>query len=110
MNNTHSLAPSISALMLKAQDDVANLLQASCTAQEVIVTGCNDVALALRCLEDIPRFHKIALRDIDIGAAVVRDGYPIGRATHYIKAGNWVHIHNLQSSRAQSGNSLKERT
>ena len=41
--------------------------------------------------------HKIALRDIDKGADIVKYGYPIGYATEYIKAGDRVHSHNTKT-------------
>ena len=44
---------------------------------------------------DIMRGHKFALTDIPAGAEVIKYGFPIGRATADIKAGEWVHSHNL---------------
>lgn len=46
----------------------------------------------------VPMGHKIALKDIPKGAAVVKYGYPIGVATEDIKAGDFVHTHNLRSA------------
>lgn len=39
--------------------------------------------------------HKIALRDISKGSEVIKYGYPIGRATTDIMAGEHVHGHNM---------------
>ena len=47
---------------------------------------------------DVPAGHKIALVDIPQGAAVVKYGYPIGVATADIRAGEFVHTHNLASA------------
>lgn len=44
---------------------------------------------------DIPCGHKIALCDIPEGADVIKYGKPIGRALCGIKAGEWIHTHNL---------------
>jgi galactarate dehydratase len=41
-------------------------------------------------LEDIPQAHKTALRDIEIGAAIVRYGEVIGHAERAIARGSWV--------------------
>jgi len=41
--------------------------------------------------------HKIALRDIAPGEAVVKYGYAIGEATAPIAKGTWVHAHNLRT-------------
>ena len=42
-----------------------------------------------------PRGHKVALRPIAKGEAVVKYGFPIGKATADIAEGEWVHSHNL---------------
>ena len=48
-------------------------------------------------LSDIPMGHKVALRDIAAGEAVVKYGFPIGRATEDIPRGGHVHTHNLKT-------------
>jgi len=52
----------------------------------------------VRTLEDIPAGHKVALRDIRAGEEIIKYGHPIGIATHDIKAGDWVHIHNVRTA------------
>ena len=47
---------------------------------------------------EIPRGHKVALLDIDAGAPVVKYGFPIGRTAEVIRAGEWVHTHNLRTA------------
>ena len=49
-------------------------------------------------LEEIPQGHKMALRDIAAGEMVVKYGLPIGHATSDIKAGQWVHTHNMRTN------------
>ncbi len=44
----------------------------------------------------IPRGHKIALRDIAAGSAVLKLGHPIGVAAADIPAGSHIHSHNLR--------------
>ena len=46
----------------------------------------------------VPMGHKIALADIPKGSPVVKYGYPIGIATEDIRAGEFVHTHNLRSA------------
>jgi altronate hydrolase len=57
--------------------------------------------------EDIPVAHKIALRDIADGEAVIKYGQVIGMATSNIRAGAHVHTHNIGlgdlSARGRSG-------
>ena len=45
--------------------------------------------------EAIPAGHKVALVDIAEGAEVIKYGFPIGRATCAIKAGQHIHSHNM---------------
>jgi len=47
--------------------------------------------------EKILRGHKVALRDLANGEAVIKFGVRIGHATQPIKLGAWVHLHNLAS-------------
>ena len=47
--------------------------------------------------EAIPQGHKIALRRIAPGEAIIRFGVPVGIATLPIAAGRLVHIHNVRS-------------
>lgn len=53
------------------------------------------VAEGLVSIEPIPAFHKIALRPIPSGTAILKYGQPIGLATQDIRAGAHVHVHNL---------------
>ena len=52
---------------------------------------------ALTLLEDIDFGHKVAVRAIDKGEKVLKDGLPIGSATRDIEAGEHVHIQNMKS-------------
>ncbi len=54
-----------------------------------------EAAVILR--QSVKKGHKVALLPIARGAAVVKYGHPIGRATADIGAGDWVHVHNLAS-------------
>jgi altronate hydrolase len=51
----------------------------------------------LKLNQDIPAAHKVALRQIEAGEAVLKYGAPIGTASCPIRAGDWVHVHNLAS-------------
>lgn len=48
--------------------------------------------------ETIPAGHKMAIRDIAAGAEVVKYGFRIGNAKEDIRAGQWVHVHNLKTA------------
>ncbi len=47
--------------------------------------------------EEIQLGHKIALRHIGEGEAIVKFGVPIGIATTVVEPGAWVHLHNCRS-------------
>ena len=49
-------------------------------------------------LEDIPQGHKIALVDLKEGENVIKYGYPIGHVTTDVKAGEWLHTHNVKTN------------
>lgn len=59
----------------------------------------NGDVVEVQAIEPIPLGHKIALRDIEAGAQVIKYGVPIGVATRSIQAGQHVHTHNLRSAR-----------
>jgi len=50
---------------------------------------------------DVPYGHKIAARDIHVGEDIMKYGEEIGIATHEIKKGEYVHVHNLDSKRGR---------
>jgi len=66
------------------------------------VTGWNmerDSTHRMQAAQRIPLGHKIALKDIAKGNAVVKYGAAIGNATRAIKKGQHVHTHNLRTAR-----------
>lgn len=85
-----------SALVISDTDNVA-------TALEVLEPGTRlDLpGGSVDVRERIPAGHKIAVRAIAAGGAVVKYGSPIGTATSAIEAGRHVHTHNLESTRGR---------
>ena len=78
------------ALLLSPEDDVA---VATCELQ-----AGTRLLIATRVLVlpgDVPRSHKLAVRDLAAGSAVHKYGQLIGRASQDIAAGAHVHTHNL---------------
>lgn len=59
----------------------------------------DNVAVVLRGLGGVPQGHKVALADIPAGGEVRKYGAVIGRATAPIRAGEHVHVHNIESTR-----------
>jgi altronate hydrolase len=92
MTRTQLLDPAADAralLRLDPRDDVAVALR-EIGRGELVDSG-------VAALEDVPHGHKIALRAIAPGETVRKFGWPIGRATRAIAAGEHVHSHNLET-------------
>lgn len=53
----------------------------------------------ITALQAIPLGHKLALKDLKIGDAVIKYGEDIGRVAAQIRAGEHVHVHNLKTKR-----------
>jgi altronate dehydratase len=65
-------------------------------AGSVEVIGCGPSQM-LSVVEAIKQGHKVAVRPIACGEAVVKFGVAIGTASSAILTGQWVHLHNCQS-------------
>ncbi len=63
----------------------------------IIINEKDNVAVELKGNDKIPAGHKVARRDIAKGEFVIKYGQIIGRAKEDIKAGDWVHTHNVKS-------------
>ena len=86
----------ITAIVVHDGDNVATALEPIEAGQTVSAGPAR-----LTAIDAIPRGHKIALRDIAAGAAVVKYGSPIGTASSPIAAGAHVHTHNVASARGR---------
>lgn len=86
------------ALLMADSDDVATVIEAVCVGDTVAVeTKSGQPVDKLVSAHDIPRFHKICLRDLVAHDIVHKYGQVIGEATAPIKRGEYVHIHNIES-------------
>jgi altronate dehydratase small subunit len=79
-------------LLLDERDNVL-VARARVRAGETIVVSGFAVAVPV----DLPPGHKLARRDIDLGAKVIKYGAPIGSATTAIRTGEHAHVHNIKS-------------
>lgn len=89
---------SMKAIVINNSDSVAVALQ-NLQANDSFVLCDQKVEI----LDDIPRGHKFALKDIASGESVLKYGYAIGRAKCDIKAGQHVHSHNLKTDLQGAG-------
>lgn len=83
-------------LVISERDNVATALQALEPGRDLTLS-----AGTVSVRDAVPSGHKIALRVIHAGEAVIKYGSPIGLATVEIPAGAHVHTHNLASTRGR---------
>ena len=81
-------------LIIHPQDNVAVALR-DLEAGEVL--SMESSACWLTVAEPVPASHKIALRDIEKGEAIIKYGETVAVSTMLIHRGAWVHTHNLES-------------
>lgn len=88
------------ALAMDPRDNVATALVEIVPGDEVeVLSHTRESVQVLRAKVGLPLGHKIALVDIPQNGDVVKYGAKIGRASREIRAGDYVHIHNVTSDR-----------
>lgn len=84
-------------LKINENDKVVVALK-TISAGETITVDVQGEKRQITALEEIPAGHKMAICDIPAGAEVIKYGYRIGNAKEDIRAGAWVHTHNLKTA------------
>lgn len=80
-------------IKINENDNVIVALKELAQGEEVTVGDRKVTAL-----EAIPAGHKMAIADIAAGSEVIKYGFRIGNAKEDIKAGQWVHVHNIKTA------------
>ena len=83
------------AMIIDAKDNVAVAIEPIAKGDNAVYV-CEGKEVSLPALEDITIYHKLATRDIAKGEPVVKYGEHIGVASSDIKAGEHVHVHNVE--------------
>ena len=86
------------AMIIDAKDNVAVAIEPIAKGDNAVYV-CEGREVSLPALEDITIYHKLATRDIAKGEPVVKYGEHIGIASSDIKAGEHVHVHNVEGHR-----------
>ena len=86
------------AMIIDAKDNVAVAIEPIAKGDDAVYV-CEGREVSLPVLEDITIYHKLATRDIAKGEPVVKYGEHIGVASSDIKAGEHVHVHNVEGHR-----------
>ncbi len=90
------------AILVHGDDNVVTALVELSGGSVVKVEGTQGVANREIVLQENVAFgHKFAVRQIDQGDAVIKYGETIGIATEPIGTGEWVHTHNIESTRGR---------
>ncbi|MDR2625932.1 MAG: UxaA family hydrolase [Zoogloeaceae bacterium] len=88
------------ALAIKREDNVATAIR-DIASGETAVVGIDDDTLTIFVAGDIAFGHKLAVHAIGKGDDIIKYGTVIGRATQDIRAGEHVHVHNVESTRGR---------
>lgn len=91
------------ALLMTADDSVATAIE-DLSAGDTIEYEDRTITIT----QDIPFGHKLALTTIPAGEEIYKYGYVIARATEAIEPGDWVHVHNTESTRGRGDLAAEE--
>ncbi|MDR1243475.1 MAG: UxaA family hydrolase [Deltaproteobacteria bacterium] len=83
-------------VLINKKDNVVTCLRAFVQGETLSI---NNKEIKLNA--DIPVFHKLAIADIGKSGLCYKYGEVIGCATTDIKAGDHVHMHNIESTRGR---------
>jgi len=85
------------AIIMHPEDNVATVLEKVGKDEEIeIEKGPGDTEL-ITAITKIRFLHKVAIKDIPEGKAVIKYGQIIGKATQEIQKGTHVHTKNVKS-------------
>jgi altronate dehydratase small subunit len=83
--------------IVEDEDNVATALRAV-EAGETVTVAVGDEERTVDLVDDVAFGHKLAVEDIPAGETVRKYGKSIGNATEDVVAGEWVHVHNVESN------------
>lgn len=92
------------SIVLTKKDNVATALEdiPSMNALNIMI---DNEERTINLLQPIQFGHKFAIKDIAESEDIIKYGEVIGRATKFIKCGEYVHVHNLEGTRGRGDKS-----
>lgn len=84
-------------MVMHPDDNVATVLEKVDKGEELQIEIKPGTVESVTTLKKIKFLHKVAIKDIPAGTAVVKYGQIIGKATDYIQKGSHVHTKNVKS-------------
>jgi len=86
----------VNAICLDNADNNVTLA-ANAKAGDTVVFLEDGNEKSVEALEDVPAWHKMAVKPVEAGGNVLKYGAIIGKATKDISPGKHVHVHNMRS-------------
>lgn len=88
----------VNAVIMNQKDTVVTVTK-YISVNEDVEYKLNNEIYKIKTFSNIPMNHKIAIKDIKKGEAILKYGEIIGYATDNINLGDYVHTHNLSSNK-----------
>lgn len=95
----------INSFLVQPGDDVA-VVTKSILKGENVTYLFDGQEVTIKAMDDIPVYHKIAVKSVKRGEYVLKYGEVIGCAIADIKTGNHVHTQNLSDLVIKAGESI----
>ena len=77
-------------------NEADNVVVALAPLEKDFIIKINDKEVKL--LESVEKGHKVALNNMGAGENIIKYGMPIGHTLKAVKAGEWVHVHNVKTN------------
>lgn len=94
-------------LLVHPDDNVANAIEDIAKGEE-FAYEINGKNVPLQALDEIPFGFKAAVKDIAAGGEVLKYCQVIGVASRAVKAGECVHVHNVEGARGRGDQGGKQ--
>jgi len=88
------------AVVLNPKDNVATAL-AALKAGDIVKLEVGGKTQEIKLTTDIPFGHKFSLSKIELNSPVIKYGEVIGMSSATIERGDYVHVHNVVSTRGR---------
>jgi len=88
------------AVILNPKDNVATALS-YLKAGDVLQLKVGERTLKIKLRAQVPFGHKFSLAQIALGSPIIKYGEVIGTSTETIQPGDYVHVHNVASTRGR---------
>ncbi|MDL2253863.1 UxaA family hydrolase [Ruminococcaceae bacterium OttesenSCG-928-I18] len=85
------------AIQIHRSDNVATAIFPLTKGDVIAVSGQDGSKVEIILKTNVPLYHKLSLRPIETGQAILKYGHPIGLAKRDILPGVHVHVSNMEN-------------